>query len=343
MNSLSYLPSKETDNYGNWHWKVGNPGVSNNIPQMRSDGFQPYFCPGGSNAVPYYLGLNGSTSQQTAVSRPPVHSAYKKVLHEKLHGKGFVDELADIGSNKPLMDNLIKEGTNIGNLFKGVVGFNPFEIGMRIGEPIGHAIGHYHYKKKGRKTKGKGLESFIDHERAMASGNLAELSRIGNLKKLPPGFAPPGFARRGPGSMTEQQKARAEMFGTQAPGSGMGGRYDKFMNGGDLQRMEPFQPQDSRTFRIPRTEQEYPQAIKDKIMEMRERLKNRTPAEKEQDRKLRMEAREKNKPSAMYRNSKRYKEIKYPKEKEAIDRLLDKMDRGEPLNFIERESLLSYR
>lgn len=159
MNSLSYLPSKETDNYGNWHWKVGNPGVSNNIPQMRSDGFQPYFCTGGSNAVPYYLGLNGHTSQQSVVSRPPVHSAYKKVVYEKLHGSGFIDEVADIGSNKPLMDNLIKEGTNIGNMFKAIAGFNPFEIGMRIGEPIGHAIGHYHYGRKGRKTRGRGLQS----------------------------------------------------------------------------------------------------------------------------------------------------------------------------------------
>lgn len=159
MNSLSYLPSKETDNYGNWHWKVGNPGVPNNIPQMRSDGFQPYFCTGGTNAVPYYLGLNGHTSQQSVVSRPPVHSAYKKVVYEKLHGSGFIDEVADIGSNKPLMDNLIKEGTNIGNMFKAIAGFNPFEIGMRIGEPIGHAIGHYHYGRKGRKTRGRGLQS----------------------------------------------------------------------------------------------------------------------------------------------------------------------------------------
>jgi len=168
---MSYLPSKETDNYGNYHWKVGNANVSNNIPQMRSEGFQPYFCAGGSNAVPYYLGFQGNISERPLSKT--THSEYKRVVNH-LKGGGLIDELAKIGDNKLLMDNLIKEGTTIGNPFKGIVGFNPFEIGMRIGEPIGHYIGGRHYSKK-RRQGGKGLQC--------GSGILENIRRLEQSEK----------------------------------------------------------------------------------------------------------------------------------------------------------------
>jgi hypothetical protein len=41
------------------HWKVGHGNISNDIPQMRSGGFQPPFIAGG-NQVAYYLGLKSN-------------------------------------------------------------------------------------------------------------------------------------------------------------------------------------------------------------------------------------------------------------------------------------------
>ena len=45
-------------------WKVGHAHISNNIPQMRSNGFQAPFIAGG-NQVGYYLGIpaNNITSR----------------------------------------------------------------------------------------------------------------------------------------------------------------------------------------------------------------------------------------------------------------------------------------
>jgi hypothetical protein len=40
-------------------WKVGHAHISNNIPQMRSNGFQAPFIAGG-NQVGYYLGVRGN-------------------------------------------------------------------------------------------------------------------------------------------------------------------------------------------------------------------------------------------------------------------------------------------
>ena len=37
-------------------WKVGHAHISNNIPQMKSNGFQAPFIAGG-NQVAYYLGI----------------------------------------------------------------------------------------------------------------------------------------------------------------------------------------------------------------------------------------------------------------------------------------------
>jgi len=84
---MNYLPSKETDNYGNWYFKVGNPHLSNNIPQMRSEGFTPYFATGGSNAVPYYLGFKGNTSSSLPTYSNPYISHYLKAVHEIKEGK----------------------------------------------------------------------------------------------------------------------------------------------------------------------------------------------------------------------------------------------------------------
>jgi hypothetical protein len=40
-------------------WKVGHSHISNDIPQMRSGGFQPPFIAGG-NQVGYYLGIKSN-------------------------------------------------------------------------------------------------------------------------------------------------------------------------------------------------------------------------------------------------------------------------------------------
>jgi hypothetical protein len=50
------------------HWKVEHPNVSNDIPQMRSESKQPYFCAGG-NQTCYYLGKKSNA--MTADPSPP--------------------------------------------------------------------------------------------------------------------------------------------------------------------------------------------------------------------------------------------------------------------------------
>jgi hypothetical protein len=45
-------------------WKVGHSHISNDIPQMRSNGFQAPFIAGG-NQVGYYLGVRGNNITAT--------------------------------------------------------------------------------------------------------------------------------------------------------------------------------------------------------------------------------------------------------------------------------------
>ena len=65
--------------------KVNNPKMSNNIPQMRSQGFQAPFYFGGSN-VPNDLGMP-KIARGSSVKR----SSYKTLNQDQT--KTFVDEL----------------------------------------------------------------------------------------------------------------------------------------------------------------------------------------------------------------------------------------------------------
>ena len=66
--------------FGQVHWKVGNPNSSNNIPQMRSNCFQAPFIAGG-NQVAYYLGLrSNATTDKIVTPSLGEYSAYKKVI-----------------------------------------------------------------------------------------------------------------------------------------------------------------------------------------------------------------------------------------------------------------------
>lgn len=60
-------------------WKVGHSHISNNIPQMRSNGFQPPFIAGG-NQVGYYLGVPGNniTSLPCSSCISPAQEVMKK-------------------------------------------------------------------------------------------------------------------------------------------------------------------------------------------------------------------------------------------------------------------------
>ena len=69
--------------FGNSFWKVSHPNVSNNIPQMKSQTQQPYFVAGGSNQVPYYLGLKGNTGTQIERVGEGIYSSYSKVLKHR--------------------------------------------------------------------------------------------------------------------------------------------------------------------------------------------------------------------------------------------------------------------
>ena len=75
--------NSQADNFTTNNWKVEHPHSSNNVVPMRSAGFTPYFCPGGSNAVPFYLGL--STGSMTSVQdHKGEYSATKKVIRQHL-------------------------------------------------------------------------------------------------------------------------------------------------------------------------------------------------------------------------------------------------------------------
>jgi hypothetical protein len=65
--------------FGMSKWKVGHEHISNNIPQMRSAGFQAPFISGG-NQVAYYLGSKGNTSTQPQSCSLGRYSSYKKVI-----------------------------------------------------------------------------------------------------------------------------------------------------------------------------------------------------------------------------------------------------------------------
>lgn len=61
------------------HFKVSHPNLSNDIPQMRSGGFQPPFIAGG-NQVAYYLGIKGNTNTQPEPQSVGSASATKRII-----------------------------------------------------------------------------------------------------------------------------------------------------------------------------------------------------------------------------------------------------------------------
>jgi hypothetical protein len=64
----------------NVHIKVLNPNMSNDIPQMRSGGFQPPFFFGGSQ-IPTTLGLDNNHLQKKAYQK-------ENFVPETIRGKG---------------------------------------------------------------------------------------------------------------------------------------------------------------------------------------------------------------------------------------------------------------
>jgi len=66
-------------------WKVGHPHISNDIPQMRSGGFQPPFIAGG-NQVAYYLGIKSNAITATTPCSSCI-SHYEKVVKKHKRGK----------------------------------------------------------------------------------------------------------------------------------------------------------------------------------------------------------------------------------------------------------------
>jgi hypothetical protein len=70
--------------FGITHFKVSHPHISNNIPPMRSNGFQPPFIAGG-NQVAYYLGIKGNNITEPEPCGEGCYSTYKKVI--KKHRK----------------------------------------------------------------------------------------------------------------------------------------------------------------------------------------------------------------------------------------------------------------
>jgi hypothetical protein len=65
-------------------FKVGNPNASNNIVQMRSDGFQPPFIAGG-NQVGYYLGVKANNI--TSMTMPSTPLSATQMVYLKHTGK----------------------------------------------------------------------------------------------------------------------------------------------------------------------------------------------------------------------------------------------------------------
>jgi len=70
--------------FGITHFKVSHPYTSNNIPPMKSGGFQPPFIAGG-NQVAYYLGIRGNSNTEPEPCSAGCYSTYKKVI--KKHRK----------------------------------------------------------------------------------------------------------------------------------------------------------------------------------------------------------------------------------------------------------------
>jgi len=67
--------------FGISHFKATHPNASNNIPQMRSGGFQAPFISGG-NQVAYYLGLKGNSMTSCQPCGGAEYSTYKKVVRK---------------------------------------------------------------------------------------------------------------------------------------------------------------------------------------------------------------------------------------------------------------------
>jgi hypothetical protein len=74
-------------NFGVYKWKVEHPNIYNDIPQMRSGGFQPPFIAGG-NQTAYYLGMRGNNNTEPEPVKEEVYSAYIKVI--KKHAKNNI-------------------------------------------------------------------------------------------------------------------------------------------------------------------------------------------------------------------------------------------------------------
>ena len=76
MSSLNNgYSNNQAGDFGNFHWKISNPNVTNNIPQMKSAGFQAPFIAGG-NQTAYYLGGRANNNTQPEPARRE-YSAYK--------------------------------------------------------------------------------------------------------------------------------------------------------------------------------------------------------------------------------------------------------------------------
>lgn len=73
---------EKNGDFGITHWKTSHPYASNNIPPMRSGGFQAPFIAGG-NQVAYYLGIQGNTNTTPEACSQGRYSAYQKVTKKK--------------------------------------------------------------------------------------------------------------------------------------------------------------------------------------------------------------------------------------------------------------------
>jgi hypothetical protein len=65
------------------HYKVGHPYMTNNIPQMRSKGFQAPFYAGAMATIPYYLGMEANHSIEHRITRDYLSPTQRIVLAHK--------------------------------------------------------------------------------------------------------------------------------------------------------------------------------------------------------------------------------------------------------------------
>lgn len=71
-------------NFGITQFKVSHPNTSNNIPPMKSGGFQAPFIAGG-NQTAYYLGIKGNNNTEPQACSQGCYSTYKKVIKKHKH------------------------------------------------------------------------------------------------------------------------------------------------------------------------------------------------------------------------------------------------------------------